>query len=152
MGQRNINRVTLTGNLTADPELRFTPAGTPVCRLRVGSTTRRKDATSGEWMDKPNYFDVIAWGTQAQDAERFLAKGSPIAIDGRLQWRQWQAKDGSNQQAVEIVAESIQYLGSLTAIPGLAAAADTEPHAPNEPQAPNELQATQTAQEAPAAA
>jgi single-strand DNA-binding protein len=81
----NINRVVLTGNLTADPELRATPAGTSVCSLRIASTARRKDAVSGEWVDVPNYFNVTVWGGQGASAARHLSKGRAVAIDGRLQ-------------------------------------------------------------------
>jgi single-strand DNA-binding protein len=108
----NINRVVLTGNLTRDPELRSLPSGMSVCSLRVACNTRRKDNSSGEWVDKPNYFDVTVWGAQGENCARFLAKGRPVAIDGRLEWREWQAQDGAKREAVEIVADSVQFLGS----------------------------------------
>ena len=111
MAASNINRVVLTGNLTADPELRSLPSGTSVCRLRVASNTRRKDASTGEWQDKPNYFDVTVWGAQGENCARYLAKGRPIALDGRLEWREWQDQNGNKRQSVEIVADSIQFLG-----------------------------------------
>jgi single-strand DNA-binding protein len=106
----NINRVVLVGNLTRDPELRHTPSGTPVCSLRVAVNTRRKDET-GQWVDKPNYFDVTVWGQQGENTAQYLSKGRPVAIDGRLEWREWEAQDGSKRQAVEIVADSVQFLG-----------------------------------------
>jgi single-strand DNA-binding protein len=106
----NINRVVLVGNLTRDPELRHTPSGTPVCSLRIAVNTRRKDET-GQWVDKPNYFDVTVWGQQGENCAQYLAKGRPVAIDGRLEWREWEAQDGSKRQAVEIVADSVQFLG-----------------------------------------
>lgn len=112
MAATNINRVVLTGNLTKDPELRSTPGGTPVCGLRIAVNTRRKDQ-SGEWVDKPNYFDVTVWGAQGENCSNYLSKGRPVAIDGRLEWREWEAKDGGGKrQAVEIVADSVQFLGS----------------------------------------
>ena len=89
MSQVNINRVVLTGNLTADPELRSLPSGTSVCKLRVACNTRRKDSASGEYVDKPNYFDVTVWGAQGENAARYLTKGRGVAIDGRLEWREW---------------------------------------------------------------
>lgn len=106
----NINRVVLVGNLTRDPELRHTPSGTPVCSLRIAVNTRRKDE-SGQWTDKPNYFDVTVWGQQGENCAQYLSKGRPVAVDGRLEWREWEAQDGSKRQAVEIVAESVQFLG-----------------------------------------
>ena len=111
MAATNINRVVLTGNLTRDPELRSLPSGTPVCSLRIACNTRRK-GSSGEWEDKPNYFDVTVWGAQGENCSRFLSKGRPVAIDGRLEWREWETQDGQKRQAVEIVADSVQFLGS----------------------------------------
>jgi single-strand DNA-binding protein len=107
----NINRVVLVGNLTRDPELRQTPSGTSVCKLRVAVNTRQKDGT-GQWVDKPNYFDVTVWGNQGESCAQYLAKGRPIGIDGRLDWREWEAQDGTKRQAVEIIAENVQFLGS----------------------------------------
>jgi single-strand DNA-binding protein len=108
----NLNRVVITGNLTKDPELRQTPSGTSVCKLRVAVNSRRKDS-SGEWVDKPNYFDVTVWGAQGENCANYLFKGRPVAVDGRLEWREWEASDGSGKrQAVEIVADSVQFLGS----------------------------------------
>ena len=106
----NINRVVLVGNLTRDPELRHTPGGTPVCSLRIAVNSRRKDE-SGQWIDKPNYFSISVFGNQAESSAQYLSKGRPVAIDGRLDWREWQAQDGSKREAVEIVAESVQFLG-----------------------------------------
>jgi single-strand DNA-binding protein len=109
----NLNRVVITGNLTKDPELRNLPSGTSVCKLRVAVNSRRKDSASGEWVDKPNYFDVTVWGAQGENCATYLRKGRPVAVDGRLEWREWEAQDGSGKrQAVEIIADSVQFLGS----------------------------------------
>jgi single-strand DNA-binding protein len=107
----NINRVVLVGNLTKDPELRHTPSGTAVCSLRLAVNTRRKDAATGEWTEKPNYFDVTVWGNQGENCAQYLSKGRPVAVDGRLEWREWDAQDGTKRQAVEIIADSVQFLG-----------------------------------------
>jgi single-strand DNA-binding protein len=106
----SVNRVVVVGNLTRDPELRHTPSGTPVCSLRIAVNTRRKDA-SGQWADKANYFSVSVFGQQAENCAQYLAKGRPVAIDGRLEWREWE-QDGNKREAVEIVADSVQFLGS----------------------------------------
>jgi single-strand DNA-binding protein len=109
----NINVVVITGNLTRDPELRSTGGGTPVCELRVAVNSRRKNGQTGEWEDKPNYFDVTVWGAQGENCANYLSKGRPVAVEGRLDWREWEAKDGSGKrQAVSIVANSVQFLGS----------------------------------------
>jgi single-strand DNA-binding protein len=107
----NINRVILTGNLTRDPELRSLPSGMSVCSLRIASNTRRKNGSTGEWEDKPNFFDITVWGAQGENCSRFLSKGRPVAIDGRLEWREWTAQDGAKRQSVEVVADVVQFLG-----------------------------------------
>ena len=133
MASTNINRVVLTGNLTRDPELRSTASGMSVCSLRLASNTRRKDSASGEWRDKANYFDVTVWGAQGENCARFLAKGRPVAIDGRLEWREWTAHDGGKRESVDIIADAIQFLanGQTPAPTGAASQA-----APDEPAAP----------------
>jgi single-strand DNA-binding protein len=107
----NINRVVLVGNLTRDPEVRQTPSGTSVCSLRIAVNSRRRDE-SGQWTDKPNYFSISVFGNQAESCAQYLSKGRPVAVDGRLDWREWQAQDGGKRESVEIVAESVQFLGS----------------------------------------
>jgi single-strand DNA-binding protein len=107
----NVNVVVITGNLTRDPELRHTGGGTAVCELRVAVNSRRKEGQ--EWVDKPNYFDVTVWGAQGENCANYLSKGRPVAVEGRLDWREWEAKDGSGKrQAVSIVANTVQFLGS----------------------------------------
>jgi single-strand DNA-binding protein len=106
-----INRVVLVGNLTRDPELRHTPSGTPVCNLRLAVNTRRKDET-GQWVDKPNYFDITVWGNQGERCAQYLSKGRPVAVDGRLEWREWETPEGNKRQAVDVVADTVQFLGS----------------------------------------
>jgi single-strand DNA-binding protein len=109
----NINVVVITGNLTKDPDLRSTGGGTPVCDLRVAVNSRRKNGQTGAWEDKPNYFDVTVWGAQGENCANYLSKGRPVAVEGRLDWSEWEAKDGSGRrQAVRIIANSVQFLGS----------------------------------------
>lgn len=108
----SINRVTLVGNLTRDPELRHTPSGTPVCKLRIAVNTRQKDSSTGEWGEKPNYFDVTVWGGQGESCAQYLSRGRQVGVDGRLDWREWDAQDGTKRQAVEIIADAVQFLGS----------------------------------------
>ena len=110
MSATNINRVVLTGNLTRDPELRSLQSGASVCSLRIASNSRRRDS-SGEWVDKPNYFSVTVWGAQGESCARFLSKGRGVCIDGRLDWREW-TQDDTKREAVQIVAESVQFLAS----------------------------------------
>src|SRR5262245_42399620 len=111
MAATNLNVVVVTGNLTRDPELRSLPSGTSVCKLRIAVNSRRKDQ-SGEWVDKPNYFDVTVWGAQGENCANYLSKGRPVAVEGRLDWREWEDKEGGKRQSVEIIANSVQFLGS----------------------------------------
>ena len=83
-----------------------------VCSLRVACNTRRKNNSTGDWEDKPNYFDVTVWGAQGENCARFLAKGRPVAIDGRLEWREWEEREtGNKRQSIDIIADSVQFLG-----------------------------------------
>ena len=113
MAASNVNVVVITGNLTRDPELRSTGGGTSVCEMRIAVNSRRKDGQSGQWVDKPNYFDAVVFGAQADNCATYLQRGRPVAIEGRLDWREWEAKDGSGKrQAVQIIANTVQFLGS----------------------------------------
>jgi single-strand DNA-binding protein len=106
-----INVVVIEGNLTRDPELRFTPSGTPVASLRIAHNDRVKDST-GEWTDKPYYFDVTVWGKRGEAVSQHFSKGKAILIRGRLTWREWEAQDGTKRQQVEIVADDWFFVGS----------------------------------------
>jgi single-strand DNA-binding protein len=86
-------------------------SGNSVCSLRVACNGRRRNPSTQEWEDQPNYFDVTVWGAQGENCSRFLSKGRPIAVDGRLQWREWTDKEGQKRQSVDIVADSVQFLG-----------------------------------------
>jgi single-strand DNA-binding protein len=108
---QDVNVITLVGRLTRDPELRHTPSGTSICSLRLAFSTSRKDA-AGAWTDKSNYVDVTVWGNQGEACANNLAKGRQVCVKGRLEWREWDAQDGTKRQAHEIVAEQVQFLGS----------------------------------------
>jgi single-strand DNA-binding protein len=107
----DINRVTLVGRLTRDPELRHLPSGTPVLQLGLAVNGRQKDET-GNWADKPNFFDVKVFGNQAEMLSQHLAKGRRVGIDGRLDWSSWEAQDGTKRSKVEVVAFQVQFLDS----------------------------------------
>jgi single-strand DNA-binding protein len=107
----DLNRVTLVGRLTRDPELRHTQGGDPVCSIRLAVSSRARDE-SGGWGDRSNYFDVTVFGRQAETASTYLAKGRRIGVDGRLSWREWQAQDGSKRQSVEVIANDVFFLDS----------------------------------------
>jgi single-strand DNA-binding protein len=104
----NINRVVLTGNLTRDPELSSTGAGLSVCKLGIAVNTRRKNGDS--WEEKANFFRVTVFGRQAESCHQYLKKGRPVAIDGRLEWSQWE-RDGQKRESIDIIADNVQFLG-----------------------------------------
>jgi single-strand DNA-binding protein len=107
-----INRVVLVGNLTRDPELRSTPNGSSLCRLRVACNTSWRNKDTGEIDERPNYFDVTVFGASGEACARFLTKGRPVAVDGRLEWHEWTTAEGENRQAVGILADSVQFLAA----------------------------------------
>jgi single-strand DNA-binding protein len=111
MSSFTINRVVLVGNLTRDPELRSLPSGSSVCNLRIACNTFRRDA-EGEYQEKPNYFDVCVFGAPAENVCRYTGKGSRIAIDGRLDWREWETPDQQKRQAVSVIADTVMFLDS----------------------------------------
>ena len=106
-----INRVVLVGRLTRDPELRALPSGTSVCGLRIACNSSRKD-TAGELIERPNYFDVSVYGAPGESVSRYMHRGSRVAIDGRLEWREWETSEQERRQAVSIVADTVQFLDS----------------------------------------
>jgi single-strand DNA-binding protein len=105
----NINRVVMTGNLTRDPELRSTGSGLSVCKLGVACNTRRKNG-AGEWEEKPNFFRVTVFGAQGENCAQYLKKGRPVAIDGRLEWSQYE-REGQTRESIDIIADTVQFLG-----------------------------------------
>jgi len=107
----DINRVTLVGRLTRDPELRHIPSGTAVLELGLAVNGRQQDE-AGNWVDKPNFFDVKVYGRQAETLAQHLQKGRRIGVDGRLDWRSWEAQDGTKRSKVDVVAQNVQFLDS----------------------------------------
>jgi single-strand DNA-binding protein len=101
------NKVILIGNLTKDPELRYTPQGTPVCTMRIASTTKYK---SGDSMKEETLFiDVVVWGKQGESAAQHLEKGRSVLVEGRLQERRWET-EGQQKSKFEVVAQSVKFL------------------------------------------
>jgi single-strand DNA-binding protein len=109
MSSFTINRVVLVGRLTRDSELRSLPSGSSVCGLRIACNATRRD-TGGEYYDKPNFFDVSIFGAAAEQVNRYTHKGSRVAIDGRLEWREWETDDEQKRQAVSVVADTVLFL------------------------------------------
>lgn len=106
----SLNRVVLAGNLTRDPELRFTPAGKPVARLGLAVNRIPYTNESGERIEGVDFFNISVFGRQAETASQYLKKGSGVIIDGKLQYRAWETDDGQKRSAVDVVAQNVQFL------------------------------------------
>ena len=105
-----LNSVQIIGRLVADPELRYTQKGAPVCDFRIASSRRYKNRDTGEQQEETLFINVVAWRRQAELANDFLKKGSAVLIEGRLRSRQWESVQGEKRSAIEIVARRIQFL------------------------------------------
>lgn len=108
----SLNKVLLMGNLTRPPELRYTPSGAAVADMRL-AVSRNYTTQSGEKRDETAFLTVIAWGKTAENCSEYLDKGSQILVEGRIQTRDWEGKDGQKRSATEIVAERVQFLSRL---------------------------------------
>jgi single-strand DNA-binding protein len=106
----SFNKITLVGNLGRDPELRYTPQGTPVCSFTLATNERRKDR-AGENQDVTTWFRVTLWGRQAETASQYLSKGRPVYIEGRLRVEEWTDKDGKQRHTLEVHATDMQFIG-----------------------------------------
>lgn len=105
----SINRVNISGNLTRDPELRQTQGGMAILNIGVAVNDRRKNAQTGEWEDVPNFVDCVVFGTRAEKLAQFLAKGTKVAIEGKLRWSQWE-KDGARRSKLEVIVDEIEFM------------------------------------------
>lgn len=105
----SINRVIISGNLTRDPELRQTAGGLPVLSFGVAVNDRRKNQQTGEWEDYPNFIDCTLFGSRAENVQKFLSKGSKVAIEGKLRWSQWE-RDGQKRSKVEVIVDDLEFM------------------------------------------
>lgn len=112
----SLNKVMLIGNLTKDPELRYTPSGIAVANIRIAVNRKYKDK-SGENKEEVCYITVTTWDKQAEVCNQYLKKGRPIFVEGRLQSRSWETTDGQKKSTIEIRAERIQFLGGREGAP-----------------------------------
>lgn len=108
----SINRVNISGNLTRDPELRMTGSGTQILSFGVAVNDRRRNPQSGEWEDYPNFVDCVVFGARAEPLSRFLSKGSKVAVEGKLRYSSWEAKDGQKRSKLEVVVDEVEFLSS----------------------------------------
>ena len=111
----SINKVMATGNLTRDPELRATPAGTQVLHFGIAVNDRAKNQQTGEWEDRPNFVDCVIFGARADAMSRILAKGMKVAVEGRLRYSAWQDKEGNRRSKLEVVVDEIDLMSARAA-------------------------------------
>jgi single-strand DNA-binding protein len=126
----SINRVVLTGNLTRDAELKQTSGGMAIVKMRLAVNDRRKNASTGQWEDSPNYVDVTMFGARGEALSRFLSKGKQIAVEGKLRWHEWESAAGEKRNGIEVVADDIELLGGRAdggAAPRAVSSAPAEP-------------------------
>ena len=107
----SFNKITSVGNLGRDPELRYTPQGTPVCSFCLATNERRKDRNTGENNDITTWFRVTLWGRQAETASQYLSRGRPVYIEGRLRVEEWTDRDGKARHTLEVHATDMQFIG-----------------------------------------
>ena len=108
------NLVVLVGNLTRNPELRHTPVGQAVTTLNVAVNRRYKDRDTGEWVEKVDFIPVSVWGAQAENCDKYLSKGRPVYIEGRLSQRNWESPSGEQRSKLEVIARKVQFLAAAS--------------------------------------
>ncbi len=104
----SFNKVILIGNLTRDPEIRYTPNGTPVASFAIA--VNRKYKQGEETKEEVSYIDIVVFGKQAENCSKYLGKGNGVLIDGRLQQRRWETDEGQKRSKHEVVAERVQFM------------------------------------------
>lgn len=121
-----VNNINLVGRLTRDPEIRYTGKGQPVCRFDLAVNRRYKDA-SGNWQDDTSFIPMVVWGESANRCGERLKKGSPVHVEGRLQSRQWETKEGQKRTTIEVIARRVQFLAKVTASVPVGASVSEKP-------------------------
>lgn len=113
-----INRVNISGYLTRDCELRQTQGGTSILSFGVAVNDRHRNQQTGEWEDVPNFVDCVVFGSRAESLGKFIQKGSKVAIEGKLRYSSWEAKDGSKRSKLEVVVDEIEFMSQREAADG----------------------------------
>ncbi|MDF7801586.1 single-stranded DNA-binding protein [Pontiellaceae bacterium B1224] len=132
------NRVLLMGNLTRNPEIRYTPSGTAVADLGLAVSDNYKNK-AGEMVEQTCFVDVVVWGRQAETSAEYLHKGSPVFVEGRLQLDQWENQQGEKRSKLRVRADRVQFLGTpgkgteFSAAPAASAPQDAAPQQPAPP-------------------
>jgi len=129
----SFNKVILMGNLTRDPELRYTPSGAPVCNFDL-AVNRSYTTQGGERRDEVCYVTVVVWGKQAESCGEYLGKGRTVLVEGHLQQRSWETPEGQKRSKHEVVAERVQFLGPRKAGAGGPSVGEEEAEPPRAPE------------------
>jgi len=127
MATRSVNKVILLGHLGADPEVRYTQSGTAVANLRLATNESYNDRTTGERVEKTEWHRVVAWGKLAEIVGQYLTKGRQVYVEGTLQTRQWQDKEGNTRYSTEVRAADLVMLGGRGAGDAPSGGAGAEP-------------------------
>ncbi len=106
-----VNKVILVGRLGQDPDLKYSASQYPITRFSLATGERRKDQASGQWVDHTEWHNVVAFSKTAENCSKFLKKGSEVYIEGKIQTRKWQDKEGKDRYTTEIIANTVQFLG-----------------------------------------
>jgi single-strand DNA-binding protein len=114
----SVNKAILIGNLGKDPDLRYTPSGAAVCNFRIATTEKWQDKQSNEWKESTQWHNIVVWGKQAENAKEYLGKGSPVYIEGRIQTRSYDDREGNKRWITEIVCQRMVFLGKREATGG----------------------------------
>jgi single-strand DNA-binding protein len=134
----SFNKIILVGNLGRDPELRYTPQGTPVCSFSLATNEKRKDRSTGEPNDITTWFRVTLWGRQAETASQYLTRGRPVYIEGRLRVEEWTDRDDKPRHTLEVHATDMQFIGGAGRSEDSNAAKAAEPAPLSEPAEPSD--------------
>jgi single-strand DNA-binding protein len=134
----SLNRVILIGNLTADPEMRYTPGGTARTRFSIAINRQYKDS-SGQLQEEVTFVPIVVWGSQAENCANYLSKGRSVAVEGRLRIDSFENADGERRKVVEVVASTVQFLGGARSGDSQPSPAPSPSHDVDEPSADEEV-------------
>jgi len=133
----SVNKVILIGNLTKDPELRYTPQGQAVARFRVAVNRKYKDRSTGELKDLTDFIPVVVWREQAENATKYLSKGRLVYVEGRLRLSTWNTPEGQQRSRLEVVAQRVQFLPRASAPGTTLGTAPVEPEGVSQDESDN---------------
>lgn len=108
----SINRVVCSGNIGGEPEVRSTSGGTQVLSFSLAVNERRKNQQSGEWEEYPNWVACTMFGSRAESVSRYIAKGSKVAVEGKLHYSQWETKEGQKRSKIEVIVDELEFMSS----------------------------------------